>query len=142
MHHANWTHLQAHSKVTVKQQQAHPTLTTANDSCRYFSVLPTTSSYFLARPDGTTPTDLSAVVGQSYQAQPGSSEDKALYQVTPYWVGMSTLCGTLLLTDICLREDVCQDLLLMQHHFPRNTSPTATRTKVRTSNTLQAPCRW
>ena len=50
--------------------------------CRYYSALPTSNAdYYLERPDQTTPTNLAALVGQAYQAQPGSSEDKALYQV-------------------------------------------------------------
>ena len=50
--------------------------------CRYYSALPTSNvDYYLERPDKTAPTDLAALVGQAYQAQPGSSEDKALYQV-------------------------------------------------------------
>ena len=50
--------------------------------CRYYSALPASNAYAIPRPDGTTATKLAAVVGQAYQAQPGSSEDKALYQVS------------------------------------------------------------
>ena len=57
-------------------------VTKENGVCRYFSVLPIGSQYYLARPDNTVPTNLASVVGQAYQAQPGSSEDKALYQVS------------------------------------------------------------
>lgn len=51
-------------------------------NCRYYSALPSSNDYYLKRPDDTTPTSLTALVGQAYQAQPGSSEDKALYQVS------------------------------------------------------------
>ena len=50
--------------------------------CRYYSTLLASNGYFIARPDNTTATNLASVVGQAYQAQPGSSEDKALYQVS------------------------------------------------------------
>ncbi|DBA74582.1 TPA: hypothetical protein ACH3X2_009454 [Trebouxia sp. C0005] len=48
---------------------------------KYYSTLQASNGYFLARPDNTTATNLANVVGQAYQAQPGSSEDKALYQL-------------------------------------------------------------
>ncbi|DBB14474.1 TPA: hypothetical protein ACH3X3_004761 [Trebouxia sp. C0006] len=48
---------------------------------KYYSTLLASNGYFIARPDNTTATNLASVVGQAYQAQPGSSEDKALYQL-------------------------------------------------------------
>ena len=48
---------------------------------RYYSALSSSNQYYLPRPDNTTATNLVAAVGQAYQPQPGSSEDKALYQV-------------------------------------------------------------
>ncbi|KAL0035306.1 hypothetical protein WJX77_000193 [Trebouxia sp. C0004] len=48
---------------------------------KYYPMLQASNGYFIARPDNTTATNLANVVGQAYQAQPGSSEDKALYQL-------------------------------------------------------------
>ena len=52
-----------------------------NAPYRYYSALPAGNPERLPRPDGTVATNLANVVGQAYQAEPGSSEDKALYQV-------------------------------------------------------------
>ncbi|KAL3148640.1 hypothetical protein ABBQ38_014063 [Trebouxia sp. C0009 RCD-2024] len=48
---------------------------------KYYSALPASNANAIPRPDGTTATKLAALVGQACQAQPGSSEDKALYQL-------------------------------------------------------------